>query len=65
MIGSNTIKLNRATMNKAVEHWLNSTQLKTCVEVREVRFQSSANVKFDGGTFCVSIAPAPTAEEKT
>ena len=58
MNGSNTLELNRATMNEAIQYWLNATQMKARVEVSEVTFQSSGN-----GKFYVAFKPEDKAEE--
>lgn len=44
MIGSNILQLNPRTMEAAVEHWLNTTQLKTPCTVVSVGHDAGKNV---------------------
>ena len=54
MTGHNELKLNHATMLAAVEFWLNQTQLKSPVSVKDVTWTSSDR------TFCVEFEPSPS-----
>lgn len=51
MNGHNELNLNHATMLAAVEYWLNQTQLKEPVNVKDVTFNGGNR------TFCVEFEP--------
>ena len=54
MTGNNTLILNQATMNEAVEYWLKHTQLKQKAKVKKVTFDSG-NGKYSGDSFVVEL----------
>ena len=53
MIGNNTLELNQETINKAIEYWLNETQLKNRVIVRHVTESTTM-----ADTYFVEIEPS-------
>lgn len=57
MIGNNTIEMNQATVNAAVEHYLNNVVLKEPVTVTNV----TKDAKQYSAVFTVSIEPKAVA----
>lgn len=51
MVGENKIKLNRATMAKAVEMWVNDAI------VRQNEHLRCTNVQFESGWFTATVEP--------
>ena len=60
MKGSNKMELNHATLNEAVEYWLNQTQFirDAAVEVSSIGYQAAGT-----GTFKVNFKPVEAVED--
>ena len=60
MIGQNRLEINNATMNEAIQHWLNTTQLRLDARV-EV---TSVTSKDSGSVFIVNTKPLGEEKEE-